>query len=407
MAMNVLMLAPGYPGEMPLFCRALARQGARVVGVSDVPYDGLPEMTRASMAGYVQVPDFRDEDAVVRLVAARVGAEPVHRVACLWEPGVVLAAKLREALGVPGQDVAQANAFRNKDLMKQVITGAGLRTARHAAATTAAQVRAAAEAIGFPVIVKPIAGAGSMDTFRADSMEALDAALARMGQYDEVNVEEFIEGQEYTYDAISIEGEVRYENVCLYRPNPLVARSTEWISPQTLALRDLSPPPVQAGIALGRAVLRAMGFRTGFTHMEFFWTPRGEAVFGEIAARPPGARTVDLMNFVGDVDLFEGWAEAELHGRFSVSTARRYNACNVFKRAQGRGRITRVEGLERLLARHGAHVALVDLLPVGELRRDWVLTLVSDGYVVVRHPDLATCMAIADEFGTDLRLYAE
>jgi hypothetical protein len=31
---------------------------------------------------------------------------------------------------------------------------------------------------------------------------------------------------------------------------------------------------------------------------------------------------------------------------------------------------------------------------------------VSDGYVVVRHPDLQTCMDIADAVGTDLRLYA-
>lgn len=404
--MNVIMLAPGYPGEMPYFCRALSVHGAKVYGLSDVPYQNLPALTREHLSGYLQVPNFTDEDAVVRHVVASVGSNRIDRVVCMWEPGVVLAARLREALGAPGQGVEQAITFRNKDLMKQVITRAGIRTARHASATTIAQVKEAAETIGFPVIVKPIAGAGSMDTFRADSMAELEAELAKVTTYDEVNVEEFIEGEEYTYDTICINGAVQYENVCFYRPNPLIARSTEWISPQTMALRDLTPKPVAEGIAMGHAVLEAMGFQTGFTHMEFFWTPKGEAVFGEIAARPAGAHTVDLMNYVGDVDLFMGYAEAELKGTFSQSTERKYNACNIFKRAQGQGRIARIEGLQHLMERYAEHIMHIDLLPVGAERRNWILTLVSDGYVVVRHPDLQACMDISDAVGTDLRLFA-
>ena len=49
----------------------------------------------------------------------------------------------------------------------------------------------------------------------------------------------------------------------------------------------------------------------------------------------------------------------------------------------------------------------VDLLPVGAFRRNWILMLVSDGYVVVRHPDLQACMDISDAVGTELRLVAE
>ncbi|MEO6446534.1 MAG: ATP-grasp domain-containing protein, partial [Gemmatimonadaceae bacterium] len=402
--MNVIMIAPGYPGEMPHFCRGLAAHGAKVYGLSDVPERELPALTRENLSGYLQASDFTDEDGVVRQVMQSVGEQRVDRVVCLWEPGVELAAKLREALGTPGQGVAQATIFRNKDLMKQAVTKAGIRTARHASATSLSQIRAAAESIGFPVIVKPIAGAGSMDTFRADSMEELDRELKQVQSYDEVNVEEFIEGEEYTYDTISIDGKVVYENVCYYRPNPLAARSNEWISPQTLALRDLSPEPVATGVAMGRDVLKVMGFRTGFTHMEFFWTPKGEAIFGEIAARPAGARTVDLMNFVGDVDLYSGYAEAELKGTFSQSTERKYNVCNIFKRAQGKGRIRSIEGLQHLMDRYGEAIHHVDLLPLGAERRNWVLTLVSDGYVTVRHPDLQTCMDISDAVGTELRL---
>ena len=400
------MIAPGYPGEMPYFCRGLARHGGKVYGLSDVPEHELPSLARENLSGYLRVPNLTDEDAVVQTVVNGVAGHQIARVVCLWEPGVVLAAKLREALGAPGMGVAQAQTFRNKDLMKQKVTAAGIRTARHASATTIPQVREAALAIGYPVIVKPIAGAGSMDTLRANNEAELERALAQVKSYDEVNVEEFIEGEEFTYDTICIDGRIVYENVCYYRPNPLIARSTEWISPQTIALRDLSPVEVKAGVALGHDVLKALEFGTGFTHMEWFYTAKGEAIFGEIAARPPGAHTVDLMNFVGDVDLFDGYGEADLKGTFSVSTQRKYNVSNIFKRAQGKGRIRRVEGLESILARFGEHIVHIDLLPVGAERRNWIQTLVSDGYVTVRHPDLQATFDISDAVGTDLQLHA-
>jgi hypothetical protein len=260
--------------------------------------------------------------------------------------------------------------------------------------------------VGFPAIVKPIDGAGSMDTFRVDDARELEAALARMGHVPEVNVEEFIEAEEFTYDTICVGGRVLYEHVGYYRPRPLIARQEEWISPQTLSLRDIDTPWVKDGVALGHAVLEALAFDTGFTHMEWYRKGDGEVVFGEIGARPPGARTVDLMNFNGDLDLFDGYGEAEVSGTFSQPVERKYYVANVFKRAQGQGRIRHVAGLEELRRRFGSAIVNVDLLPVGAPRRDWVLTLISDGYVTVRHPDKDTLWAMADAVGTDLQLYA-
>ena len=85
---------------------------------------------------------------------------------------------------------------------------------------------------------------------------------------------------------------------------------------------------------------------------------------------------------------------------------RRYNAASVFKRAAGAGRITHYEGLDRLLAEYGEHVAALELLPVGAPRRDWRATLIADGMVIVRHPELPKAMEIAQRFAADLRLYA-
>ena len=404
--MNVLFIAPGYPDEMPLFVRGLARRGARVFGLGDVPESQLPEMTRHHLSGYVQA-DIRDEPGAVAAVQrAAAGRVAFDRVVCLWEPGVILAARLREALGVPGMGVAQALLYRDKDLMKKAVAAAGVRVPFHRRAATAQEVWAAVEEFGYPAIVKPIDGAGSMDTFRVDSAGELERAITRLGHVATVNVEEFIDAEEFTYDTICSGGRVLYEHVGYYRPRPLVARTEEWISPQTLSLRDIDTPWVKDGVRQGHDVLRALGFDTGFTHMEWYRKADGEVVFGEIAARPAGARTVDLMNFNSDVDLFAGYAEAELEGTLSQNVTRAYYVANVFKRAHGQGRIVRVEGLDEVRRRLGPALVNEALLPVGAQRRNWVLTLISDGYLTVRHPDKDTLFAMADLVGTDVRLYA-
>ena len=404
--MNVLMIAPGYPVEMPLFVRGFTRVGAQVFGVADVPQNELPPLAQQHLTAYLKVASLIDEAAVVEAVKKWAGPVTFDRVICLWEPGVLLAARLREALGVQGMTLEQAIPFRDKDTMKERVSAAGVRTPRHRSANTAKEVREAADWIGFPVIVKPIAGAGSMDTYRANDLTELNASIAKMGHIDKVNVEEFVDGEEFTFDTICVDGRIMYQNVSYYRPRPLAFRSTEWISPMTYCLRDLSDPQLAGGIEMGHAVLKALDFKTGFTHMEWYRKSDGETVFGEIAARPAGANTVDLMNFASDIDLFTGYAEAEVLGRFTQPVERRYNAVNVFKRAEGKGRIQRIEGLDRIKRLFGDSIAHIDLLPIGAPRRDWVQTLVSDGYVVLRHPDLPMLMRMADIVATDLRLYA-
>jgi biotin carboxylase len=330
----------------------------------------------------------------------------IERVACLWEPLMVMAARIRERLGLPGMTVAETVPFRDKETMKQVLDAAGIRTPRHARADSIEQVLEAAERIGYPIIVKPIAGAGSADTHRVNDRAELDAVLPRLRHVREVSVEEFIEGEEFTFDTVCNDGQIVFHNICSYRPRPLLARQLEWISPQTVALRNPDVPYLEAGKRLGEAVLKAMNFRSGFTHMEWHLKADGEAVFGEIAARPPGAFTVDIMNYASDLDLFRGWAEVELHGRFSQSIERRYNCASIFKRARGQGRIQRIEGLGELMAEFGPHIVRLDLLPIGTPRRDWLQTLISDGMVILRHPDLTATIEMADRIGTDLQLIA-
>jgi len=404
--MNVLMISPGYPAEMQHFTRALAEIGATVIGLGDQPKAALPEIARAAVGRHVQVRSLVDEADVLRVVGEVARETPIDRVECLWEPYMILAARIREALDVPGMTVAQTIPFRDKEVMKQVLDSAGIRTPQHGRATTVLECREAAERIGYPLIVKPIAGAGSADTYRIDSAEELERIFPALRHVPQVSVEEFVVGDDMTFDTVCAGGEVAHYNICRYRPRALESKQHEWLSPVTFALRDVEAPELADGRRMGFAVLDALGFETGYTHMEWYATPTGEAVFGEIAARPPGVRTVDLINYASDIDTYRGWAEAAVHGCWTQRIDRRYNACWVVKRARGEGRIQRIEGLAPLLQEYDPWVCDIDLLPVGAPRRNWQATLVSDGMVFLRHPDLGTLEEMADAFATRLQLYA-
>ena len=125
---------------------------------------------------YIAVGSLADEDVVVATVHELARQVRIDRVECLREPYMMLAARLREELDLPGLTVAQTVPFRDKERMKQLLGAAGLRTPRHEATETVAGVRAAAERLGFPLIVKPVAGAPA-DAYRADSAAELDAIL--------------------------------------------------------------------------------------------------------------------------------------------------------------------------------------------------------------------------------------
>ncbi|MBK8266615.1 MAG: ATP-grasp domain-containing protein [Nannocystis sp.] len=405
--MKVLFISPHYPEEMQGFTRGLAEVGAQVYAVGDVPEAQLPGHVRKYISGYLRVDTLFDEAAALAQILPFAARLQPDRVECLWEPCVLLAAALRERLDVPGMSRDRVLGFRDKTLMKTRLIEAGIRVPHFAKIRTAPEAFAAAESIGYPVVIKPIAGAGSADTFRVDSQAAMEGVLRQIGHLEEANLEEYIDGEEYTYDTVTIRGNPAFESVTQYYPKPMEARHQEWVSPAQLTLRDpFAHPEVHAGIELGRRVLTALGMETGFTHMEWFRKASGEVVFGEIAARAPGGKLVDQMNFANDLDIFREWARAVCWHSFEATPHRRYYCAAVFKRAIGRGRVNAIRGLDALRRRCGRGLVALELTPVGQPRRDWRNTLIGDGFAIIRHPDHHEALRLMGQAISDLRLYA-
>ena len=74
----------------------------------------------------------------------------------------------------------------------------------------------------------------------------------------EASCEEYIDGEEFTFDTVCIGGEPAYENIAQYLPKPIEARSLEWVSPVIITVRDMYQEQLAPGVRLGRQVLRAL-----------------------------------------------------------------------------------------------------------------------------------------------------
>ncbi len=405
--MKVVFLAPSYPPEMQQYTRGLAEVGAAVYGVGDQPVGSLPASLKQHLHDYLQVPKLLDENDVVERVHHWMRGRSVDRVLANWEVMVLAAARLRERFGVPGMSYDAVQGFRDKKLMKDRVAAAGLRVPRSVRVKSASDAREGAAAMGYPLVLKPISGAGSADTYEVRSDRDLEDCLAKMHHVEEASLEEFIEGEEFTFDTVCVDGKPAYANIAQYLPKPIIARSNEWVSPVITTVRDMAQPTLAAGIELGKGVLAALGMGDGFTHMEWFRKPNGEVVFGEIGCRPGGACLVDQMNYTSDIDLFREWARVVCWKSFEAPTYRKYNAAIIFKRAKGQGRITRITGLVEFMRKYGEFVVEDKLSRPGTQRRNWKHTLLSDGHIMLRHPDWKTANALADLVANDITLYAE
>src|SRR4051812_30578520 len=230
--MNVVFVEPAFPPTQRHFVRALAEVGATVIGVGERPGDWLDDELRSWMTHYHVVPSVVDVDAMTDTVRWIQDKVWVDRLETSIEAHIMPTAVVRERCNIPGTSPHTAWLCRDKPSMKEALRQVGVPTAASTAASTADEVRDFARAVGYPLILKPRSGAGSLDTTRVDNDTELDAALAMFGgqQVDSIAVEEYVEGHEGFYDTLSVDGRAAIDFVSHYFPNVLEAMRTRWIS---------------------------------------------------------------------------------------------------------------------------------------------------------------------------------
>jgi phosphoribosylaminoimidazole carboxylase (NCAIR synthetase) len=297
---------------------------------------------------------------------------------------------------------------RDKPSMKQALREAGVPTAASTAADSAGEVRAFADQVGFPLILKPRSGAGASDTMRADSAAGLEQALRIFGGQgvESIAVEEFVEGHEGFYDTITVNGQVALDFVSHYYPNVLEAMRTRWISPQFISSNRIDTAPEYAELRdMGRRVIAALGIGTSATHMEWFFGPKG-LKFSEIGCRPPGVGAWDLYSAGNEIDVYREWAMAIVHGETGSAPSRRYASGMVALRPDRDGHISGHTGVEELQQQYGEWVIDAHLPPEGTATQPVEAGYMANAYVRMRHPDYDALRTMLDAVGRTLHVHA-
>jgi Carbamoyl-phosphate synthase L chain, ATP binding domain len=367
------------------------------------PEDRLPPGLRASLAGHWRVDDPLDAGQIawaIEGLGQQVG--PVQRLLAVLEQLQVPVAMVREHLGIPGMDAATARNFRDKDQMKTVLHAAGVPCARHRLATDADEAVGFADVVGFPLVVKPPAGAGAKSTFRLDGPGDLAAWLevAPPAPDRPALVEEFLTGEEGSYDSVMVDGEIVWDSISAYLPTPLEVLRNPWMQWVVLLPRDISGPEYAPIRIVAPAALTALGLHTGLTHMEWFRRPDGSVAVSEVGARPPGAQITSMLCYAHDFDLYRAWAELMVDGTFSPPL-RQWSAGTVYLRGQGAGRVTATRGLDLLPA------AVTDLVVDSRLPSPGQPSSGSyegDGYLTVRDRDTGVVTAALKMILTTVRV---
>ena len=353
---------------------AAARLG---VPVRLADFAASAERSRAQAEHVVAVDSPLDEAWFAGALRALDGRRPAGVVA-FSEPHVLAAALLQDAFALPGPGLRAATVSRNKALQRAVFAAAGVPQPEHLLTASLHEASAWARA-RFPVVVKPLSGAGSEGVELVPDAAAFAAAVARRGGEGKLLVERAVEGPEFSCECLVRETRILFTNVTA-KETTGPPRFVETCHRPGHAFG--SRAQCDAVEAFTRDVVGALGMRTGIVHLEFRLAEEGPVLM-EVAVRTPGDYLMDVVSLTCRIDLFE----AVLRLALALPLPRagtapvQYAAARFFLPAPGR--VTAVRGLDDVRA-HPAVLRCVVKLQPGDVVRRPESSMDRAGHVLVR-----------------------
>lgn len=383
----VIFTAPYFTDVTLRYIEALARLPNVKLGVLSMEeFDSLPKRLLGGVAAYKKVDDVTSANQLVegaRALQKFLGEPSIHRLFGALEVIQLPVAEARERLGIDGMDVPTVQNFRDKSRMKSLLTKRGLPCARHRMAASEDEVWSAARALGFPLVVKPPAGASAEATFRVNDPDQLASKLPSVAPSAErpALLEELVVGAEHSFETISIDGKHVWHSLTHYYPTPLEVLRNPWIQWSVVLPREIDDPRYDDIRSAAYEALDTLGMQTGLSHMEWFRREDGSIAISEVGARPPGAQFTTLVGVAHDIDFCYAWARLMVYGDFEPPK-RRFATGIAYLRGQGMGLIRSIEGLEKV-ERDVGHLVVGSKLPVVGHARS--AGYEGDGFMIVRH----------------------
>jgi hypothetical protein len=405
---HIVFIEPRFPANQKQFIKGLAEVGATISAIGEGSKASLDDDLRRWLTHYEEVSNVTDQGQVLGAVRFIQRHAHVDRLEATVEAHIMSTAHVREACGIPGTSPRTAFLCRDKPKMKEVLRAGGVPCAASTSATTADEIRAFIERVGYPVICKPRDGAGASGASRIDGPGDLEPALRALhvGSGRSIAVEEFIEGHEGFYDTLTLRGRVVHEFATHYYPNVLEAMRTRWISPQFITTNRIDSASGYDEVkAMGQRVIELLGIETSATHMEWFSGPKG-LKFSEIGCRPPGVRAWDLYNVGNDMDLYREWAALIALGRPTQRPSRRLAAGIVALRPDRDGRISHYDGLDQVRQAFGEHLIDWHTPPTGTPTQGVEAGYMANAWIRMKHDNYDHLRHMLDVVGRTVKVRA-
>jgi hypothetical protein len=354
--MDFLYISPEFPPNYVHFIEHLHSQGIRVWGMGEADFYQMPERLRSALTWYVRA-DLNNADAVQHAVDELVmqkntsgsggNFDLVESHNELW---LSLEGMINEKYGIDGIKKQDLPRLKKKSKMKQCFKELGLPVARGERITDINQTLELADALGYPLILKPDEGVGAGGIYRVDNKNQLQTHLTQLNE--DYLLEEFIEGDIVTYDGLTdYDGKVVFENSLIYGDGVL-----EYVLGKDTFFYVSRHIPADLR-AIGRKLVPRFDIRRKFFHFEFFKI-NGTYMPIEINCRPPGGAILDMMNYSVDDDLYRAYADMIAGGRPDIQSPKKYYCCYL-----GRKDKHYTHSHQEILAAFGHYLVEHDLNP--------------------------------------------
>ena len=363
---NFVFISPNFPTNYWQFCRELRNNGLNVLGIGDQPYDDLKPELRASLTEYYKVSSLENYDEVYRAVAFFV--HKYGRIDWLesnneyWlEKDAALRTDFHITSGFQSEDMPR---IKYKSKMKKYYQKVGIPTARyHLVTDDIKKCRAFLKKVGYPVVVKPDNGVGAAATYKLKCDEDLVNFMASRPEGVPYIMEEFVNAEVNSYDAIiDSNGEPIFEtgNVT---PNSVMDIVNNNDNSIYYIVKDLPEDTREAG----RATVKSFGVKSRFVHFEFFRLnedheglgKKGQIMALEVNMRPCGGFTPDMINFAHSTNVYKIWADMIAYDS-TLMTSGDHQFCAFAGRRDGKD--FKLDH-DALMAKYGSHMRMVDRIP--------------------------------------------
>ena len=321
---NFIFISPNFPTNYWMFCRELKNNGINVLGIGDQPYDELSDDLKRSLNEYYKVNSLENYEEVYRSVAFLIykhgKIDWLESNNEYWlERDAMLRTEFHITTGFGTEDIPRIK-FKSK--MKEYYEKAGIPAARFCMADTLETCKKFISKVGYPVVAKPDNGVGASHTYKLKNEKELESFFMRKLPGIPYIMEEFIDAEVNSYDAIiDSRGKPMFETGNI-TPGSIMDIVNNEDNSIYYIVKSLSEDVKKAG----RATVESFGVKSRFIHFEFFRLlkahkhlgKKGDIIALEVNMRPCGGFTPDMINFGHNTNVYKIWADMIAYDRSTM-----------------------------------------------------------------------------------------